>query len=178
MRVKLFTLRYSATLGGFDEGVLQAFLADKEILAFREHFFHANETPHLACIVLWQEANGLEPNCNSAATTTEPKRRRGKSDPTAGLDERGRILFQTLRTWRARTAREEGVPPYIVFTNRELVEIVQRAPRTPNALSQIPGIGPAKVRRYGASLLEQLGSDVASDQSTTTPPSSQPAPEP
>ena len=37
MRVKLFTLRYSATLGGFDETPLAEFARDKEVLAFREH---------------------------------------------------------------------------------------------------------------------------------------------
>ena len=47
MRVKPFTFRYSATLGGFDETPLASFLKDKEVLAFREHFFHVNDTPHL-----------------------------------------------------------------------------------------------------------------------------------
>ena len=39
MRVKLFTFRYSATLGGFDDRPLTHFVRDKEVLSFREHFF-------------------------------------------------------------------------------------------------------------------------------------------
>jgi len=56
MRVKLFTFRYSATLGGFDETPLAEFVRDKEVLAFREHFFSVNETPHLICVLVWQDA--------------------------------------------------------------------------------------------------------------------------
>ena len=51
MRVKLFTLRYSATLGGFDETPVAEFTRDKELLGFREHFFVVNEIPHLACVL-------------------------------------------------------------------------------------------------------------------------------
>ena len=56
MRVKLFTLRYSATLGGFDEMPVAEFAKDKELLSFREHFFVVNEIPHPACVLSWQDA--------------------------------------------------------------------------------------------------------------------------
>lgn len=47
MRVKLFTFRYSATLGGFDDTPLVDYVRDKEIVSFREHFFSVNEVPHV-----------------------------------------------------------------------------------------------------------------------------------
>ena len=51
MRVRLFTLRYSSTLGGFDDSAVGEFLSDKEMLSFREHFFAVNNIPHLAYVV-------------------------------------------------------------------------------------------------------------------------------
>jgi hypothetical protein len=56
MRVKLLTFRYSATLGGFDDTVLTDFIRDKEVIAFREHFYTVNEVPHLSCVVHYQDA--------------------------------------------------------------------------------------------------------------------------
>ncbi len=55
MRIKLFTFRYSSSLGGFDERALSHFIGDKEVLSFREHFFCVNDVPHLVCVVTWQE---------------------------------------------------------------------------------------------------------------------------
>jgi len=55
MRIRLFTLRYSATLGGFDETPLQDFVRDKEVLWFREHFFRDHGIAHLACVLAYQD---------------------------------------------------------------------------------------------------------------------------
>lgn len=163
MRVKLFTFRYSATLGGFDEDPLQEFLRDKEVLAFREHFYAVNEVPHVTCVVTWQDAVVPE-RARAAAREVAPRvagaghgSRAARPDPVAGLDERDRVLFNTLREWRRDKAHAEGVPPYVVLTNRELVEVVVRKPDSPTALGNVPGIGVRKVERYGAELLRALG---------------------
>ena len=187
MRIKLFTFRYSATLGGFDETPLATFLKDKEVLAFREHFFHVNDTPHVLCLVTWQDAvvgeadleaaravRAQEERAEPARTKRPAERRRSTSrgaapDPTAGLDERERALFNSLREWRAAKAQEEGVPPYLVFTNRHLLAIVAQRPDSPTALGNLHGIGPGKLKRYGAQVLDLIGAD---------PPEPEPAPAP
>ncbi|MEM7310652.1 MAG: HRDC domain-containing protein [Planctomycetota bacterium] len=134
MRVKLFTFRYSATLGGFDEEPLQHFLRDKEVVAFREHFYAVNDVPHVTCIVTWQDAVVPAEALRAArqGTSPEPGPRRSKRgarpDPSAALNESDRVLFNTLREWRLQRARDQGVPPYVVLTNRELVEIVVGKP--------------------------------------------------
>jgi DNA helicase-2/ATP-dependent DNA helicase PcrA len=63
---------------------------------------------------------------------------------------------QALREWRLRKARADEVPAYVVFTDRTLAELAARAPRTLAELAAVPGIGPAKLERYGAELLAQL----------------------
>jgi superfamily II DNA helicase RecQ len=52
------------------------------------------------------------------------------------------------------------VPAYVVFNDRTLAELVARTPRTLAELAAVPGIGPAKLERYGAELLARLA-DVA-----------------
>lgn len=171
MRVKLLTFRYSATLGGFDDTALVDFTRDKEVIAFREHFYAVNETPHLTCIVHYQDAvvpqAALEyarqaaPSASSspaAARAAPPtfRRRDGRPDPCAGLDEAGRALFNHFREWRSKQAHDDGVPPYLVLTDKQVLELLRRRPDSPTALGHIEGIGPGKIERYGAAILRCL----------------------
>jgi ATP-dependent DNA helicase RecQ len=64
--------------------------------------------------------------------------------------------FEALRRWRLETARRTEVPPYVVFHDRTLAEIARRDPASSAALAVIPGIGPAKLDRYGESVLATL----------------------
>jgi ATP-dependent DNA helicase RecQ len=70
------------------------------------------------------------------------------------LDERGRAIFEALRRHRLEVARAEGVPPYVVATDRALRDLAALRPATAAELEQAHGIGPAKAKRYGAGLLE------------------------
>ena len=65
-------------------------------------------------------------------------------------------LLDALKGWRREQARQQGVPPYVVFHDRTLVELAARRPSDLNALGGIGGIGAAKLERYGAALLEVL----------------------
>jgi ATP-dependent DNA helicase RecQ len=73
---------------------------------------------------------------------------------TAGLPEGvDPELLVALKAWRLQQAREQGVPPYVVFHDRTLIEIAARRPMDPQALAQVSGVGAAKLERYGASVL-------------------------
>jgi ATP-dependent DNA helicase RecQ len=62
-------------------------------------------------------------------------------------------LLERLRALRTRIAREEQVPAYVVFTDRTLLEIAVRRPKSPYALGEIRGVGPAKIDKYGERFL-------------------------
>jgi ATP-dependent DNA helicase RecQ len=160
MRVKVVTLRYAPSLGGFDERPLAEFVRDKEVLAVREHFFTLHDLPHLACLITYQDPTVLpsgDERRRPAADRSKARSRPGSlDDALAGLSAEDRNLFGTLREWRAARARKEGVPPYVLFTNRELLEILRVRPQTPSALQAVEGVGAAKVERYGKALLERL----------------------
>ena len=63
-------------------------------------------------------------------------------------------LFATLKEWRSQVARTNGVPAYLVFQDRHLQLIAGRRPRTLAELAACPGVGPAKLERYGDDLLD------------------------
>lgn len=65
-------------------------------------------------------------------------------------------VFETLRAWRASTAREMGVPAYIVFTDATLTAIAEAMPGDYAELLSISGIGQMKAERFGEGILETL----------------------
>lgn len=72
------------------------------------------------------------------------------------LDPETLNLYRALRTWRLETARAAGIPPYVVFHDSVLRQVAQARPTTSSALMMISGIGEAKARRYGQSILALL----------------------
>jgi ATP-dependent DNA helicase RecQ len=66
-------------------------------------------------------------------------------------------LLARLKAWRTETARQQSVPPYVVFHDATLAAIAQVRPRSVEDLSGIAGIGAKKLERYGAALLGLLG---------------------
>ncbi|MBW3534695.1 MAG: ATP-dependent DNA helicase [Gemmatimonadetes bacterium] len=65
-------------------------------------------------------------------------------------------LFERLRDLRKSLADAKGVPAYVVFHDRTLREMAQRRPATAVELLDVPGVGPAKLERYGQAFLEEL----------------------
>jgi len=65
-------------------------------------------------------------------------------------------LYIELKQWRTDTAKEQGVPAYIVFNNRTLAAIAAQHPTSHDELLEVSGIGPAKAERYGDALLEMI----------------------
>ena len=70
-------------------------------------------------------------------------------------------LFEALRAWRTQVARSNGVAPYLVFHDRHLQVLAGRKPTTLTELAGCPGIGPAKLERYGDDLLDLIADHLA-----------------
>jgi ATP-dependent DNA helicase RecQ len=75
-------------------------------------------------------------------------------------------LFEALRSWRRDRAKEQGVPPYVIFHDSTLREIAASKPSSLSALSRIEGIGDTKLERHGESLLEALAGAMERDDAT------------
>lgn len=87
---------------------------------------------------------------STSTSTSGGRKRRGVVVSTNPADT---ALFEALRTKRLELARAEGLPPYVVASDRTLRELAEVRPRTAAQLQGIYGIGPAKAARYGDALL-------------------------
>ena len=76
-------------------------------------------------------------------------------EPAARPEPDGPVVT-ALKAWRRERAKGDGVPAYVVFHDKTLHEIARRLPGTRGELAAIPGIGPAKLDRYGDELLAAL----------------------
>jgi superfamily II DNA helicase RecQ len=65
-------------------------------------------------------------------------------------------VFARLRDLRKRLAERDGVPPYALFTNEQLAEMVRHRACSAADLQRIDGVGPARVEKYGAAFLDVL----------------------
>jgi len=90
------------------------------------------------------------------ARAASSRRRTGTPAAAADLDAPQVAVFERLRSWRGATAKEQGVPAYVVLTDATLRELAVRRPTTLDALGGVTGIGAAKKERYGAQVLEVL----------------------
>ena len=90
----------------------------------------------------------------SVVIAVPPKRARSRSRGEG--DHPHDPLFEALRAWRRDRAKEQGVPPYVIFHDRTLREVAAFKPASLAALSEIDGIGDTKLERHGESLLAAL----------------------
>ncbi len=92
---------------------------------------------------------------------TKPARsaKAGKAAAAADLASSDMPLFEKLREWRGATAKEQGVPAYVVFHDATLREIATRKPTSLAQLGAIGGIGENKLAKYGEQVLEVLAAE-------------------
>jgi ATP-dependent DNA helicase RecQ len=84
-----------------------------------------------------------EPAAAAAAAATEL--------PAAAVE-----VFERLRAWRAATAKEQGVPAYVIFHDATLRQIAAQSPSTLAELATISGVGEHKLAKYGQPVLDTL----------------------
>ena len=96
-------------------------------------------------------------------STRSARRPGGRAKPRQlGLGEKpsrgsgDEVLEAALRAFRKSEARRRGVPAFVVFNNRCISGLVASRPRDRRELLQVPGIGNAIVKNYGAKILEVL----------------------
>jgi ATP-dependent DNA helicase RecQ len=81
-----------------------------------------------------------------------PKRSRLKAKDM----EHDHGLFERLRVLRKKLADEEGVPPFVIFSDASLSQMAERLPTTNEELHLIHGVGDYKLKRYGPHFLDEI----------------------
>jgi ATP-dependent DNA helicase RecQ len=76
-----------------------------------------------------------------------------RSAAQSGVAEADRNLFQALRQKRMEMARAQNVPPYVIFHDKTLIELAAARPASRAEMANVPGVGEAKLDRYGPAFL-------------------------
>jgi ATP-dependent DNA helicase RecQ len=95
----------------------------------------------------------LAPRAARSGGTGRERSRRGRSVDALLTTQVDRDLFEALRQRRLELARERGVPPYVIFHDRTLLEMVNNRPRSLGAMAAVPGVGAHKLEEYGEAFL-------------------------
>ena len=89
-----------------------------------------------------------------------PRMKRTKMRNTGVLTPAGAELFEKLRALRYIIAKEESLPPYIIFSDKTLVDMCVKWPRTKEEMLNVNGVGENKFMKYGQIFLNEIESYI------------------
>lgn len=83
-------------------------------------------------------------------------RAKGASKASSSVAVGDEALWQALKAKRTELAKEQGVPPYVIFHDSTLLAMAEAKPQRRDELAEISGVGERKLERYGEAFLEVL----------------------
>jgi DNA helicase II / ATP-dependent DNA helicase PcrA len=89
-------------------------------------------------------------SCGQPLTTGAEQKMGRHADCPSTYDEQTLVL---LKEWRRQEAADASLPAYCIFTDATLVAIAETGPRSVADLTRVPGVGPAKINKYGDHVL-------------------------
>ena len=129
---KIITIPFHNNSQTFQDEILTNFTINKRIKNCHAKFFISEGKPYWTVFLEYDAIMG-----------------KNTDSETHGLNEAQKMLFDKLRLWRKEKADTEGVPVYIVATNREVNDLVRVSPKSLEEMATIKGFGRKKVEKYG-----------------------------
>ena len=94
--------------------------------------------------------------------------RKIKQRRTDTLTKAGFELFEVLRAVRLQLARAEGMPPYIIFSDKTLIDMCIKLPRSRESMLDVSGVGLTKYDKYGEQFITAIDSFMSSNPDAVT----------
>ena len=91
----------------------------------------------------------------SSKKSSKPKKKKSQLD--RGNNQQ---LWDALRSMRHELATKQGIPAYMIFSDKTMDDLVESKPQSIDALGDIYGIGGNKQKRYGKAILKVLAEQV------------------
>lgn len=133
-------------------GVVRQLLAQRLLTVGDDGYGTLELTEESSAVLRGERPVRLRHEVAPSATRRSRSTRRSKADDVP-LDASGEALFELLRAWRGETAKEAGLPAYVIFHDATLRQIASARPTSRDQLSGISGLGAAKLAKYGDALL-------------------------
>ena len=133
---KIITIPFDRIKKGFDEDLLNRFILNKQVKSLQAEFFEDKEDKYWTIFLEY-----------------DPILQEEVAQELKNLDKPQSTLLLRLKEWRKERAEKDGIPVYIICTNKQLIDIVRSAPKSLEALKLIKGFGQ---RQYGRRLFSCL----------------------
>ena len=146
LQLKFFVVPITATEEA--EVEVNEFLRSVRIVNTQREFVNQGDNSFWSMCVEYLAESEQSTNKNG------PISKKSRIDYKEVLSPQAFAVFAQLREWRKRTATEEAVPVYTIFTNEQLATMVEKEITTKSGLQQIDGIGEARVNKYGVQVLK------------------------
>ena len=134
---KIVTIPFNREAQEFNEELLNKIVLNKQIKGYKAEFFQDGGEKYWTVFIEY-----------------DPVLEKASKKDTLKLTEPQKLLFERLRHWRKERAEKEGIPVFLVGTNKELAEIAGVAPKNLEALRDVKGFGKAKISKYGKEIID------------------------
>ena len=138
------------------EAELNRFLVSHRVSRVEKAFVSEAQGSFWSVVVTWVDGTDVK-----GASSEDASARAKGVDYREVLSGSEFSVFDRLRRVRKELALAEGLPPYAVFSNEQLAQFVQQRVVTEIALAAVPGVGEARLARYGEQVLQVLRESVA-----------------
>lgn len=136
MNIKIFSFPFNPSYGGFDTTSLEKFCLDKEVMEFVPQFFVRERQAYWTVWIRYRE-----PDSKPA------------SPSNVLLSERDQLLRERLRSWRSAKAKEIGQPPFVIFNDKQMYELISHKVITKEGFGPIVGFGQKRISKYGKDII-------------------------
>lgn len=154
MRIKTFEIRVDPAFREHDERTVNEFLSAVRVP--RLHCGCLRSRSAWMLLVIFNEKTADEPAMRAALAGRHLP---AGAELTPGECER----FEALRVWRDRRAAEMGCKPFVIASNRDLLNVARSGAASPADLLSVAGFGPRRAERYGEEIVAVLGSAADAD---------------
>ncbi|HWA89914.1 MAG TPA: RecQ family ATP-dependent DNA helicase [Rhizomicrobium sp.] len=94
---------------------------------------------------------------HSRPLAAAPKQKKeARAERFAEQPEENRVLIASLKALRLRLSKERGVPPYVIFSDRSLIDMAERRPRDEVEFGEVHGVGAAKLKDFATLFLAAI----------------------
>ena len=137
MSVRVFTIPFDVQREIFQDEDFTRFLLNKRVKRLQPEFFQANSKAYWTVFVEYETVVVQE-----------------NASDKDHLDDAQSLFMKRFRQWRKEKAEKEGIPVFIIATNKQLVDVIRHAPVSLESLRSIHGFGKKKIERYGKEIVE------------------------
>ncbi len=137
------------------DGLIDSLIADGFLNRDMEHEYKIITLTSLGSAASDDDLSGYEQQSSISPSAGTAGRSRSKATEAdeIQLDSAGEALLGRLQAWRSQRASLDGMPPYVIAHNKDLMALAAIRPSSEAALANVPGFGPSRVAKYGEEIL-------------------------